>query len=331
MRFPRGLGQRLGSILLLLAVTVAGLVLAGTASAQQPYPTQPIRIVVPFASGGSSDIVARFFGQYLQGESGQPVVIDNRAGANGIIGTQFVKNAAPDGYTLELATNTTHAANESLYKKLPYDAMKDFEHIAPFGTSASVAMVTKQSGIKSVAELAAYAKAHPGKVFFGYYNSASQMAGELFRVKSGAPLQGVSYKAIGNAVTDLMGGQIQVIFMEYLPAIPHVKANTLVPLGVSAAKRYKYWPHVPTIGETYPGYELGFHLGLAAPAGTPPDVLNKLHHWVEQALGDPKFAAKLDELGMEPLRMSRENYQKYSVEQLHRWAEYVKASGVEPQ
>ena len=331
MRFPRGLGQRLGSILLLLAASIGGLGFAARASAQQPYPTQPIRIVVPFAAGGSSDIVARFFGQYLQGESGQPVVIDNKAGANGIIGTQMVKNAPADGYTLELATNTTHAANESLYKKLPYDPMKDFEHIAPFGTSASVAMVTKQSGIKTVAELAAYAKAHPGKAFFGYYNSASQMAGELFRVKSGAPLQGVSYKAIGNAVTDLMGGRIQVIFMEYLPAIPQVKANTLVPLGVSAAKRYKYWPKVPTIAETYPGYELGFHLGLAAPAGTPPEVLNKLHGWVEQALADSRFAAKLDELGMEPLRMSREEYQKYSVEQLHRWADYVKASGVEPQ
>jgi tripartite-type tricarboxylate transporter receptor subunit TctC len=331
MRFSRGLVQRLGSVWLLAALFAAALGVTGAARAQQPYPSQPIRIVVPFASGGSSDIVARVFGEYLQKESGQPVVVENRAGANGIIGTQFVKNAAADGYTLELATNTTHAANESLYKKLPYDSLKDFEHIAPFGTSASVAMVTKQSGIKSVAELAAYAKAHPGKVFFGYYNSASQMAGELFRVKSGAPVQGVSYKAIGNAVTDLIGGQIQVIFMEYLPAIPQVKANTLVPLGVSAAKRYKFWPNVPTIAETYPGYELGFHLGLAAPAGTPPEVLNRLHRWVEQALADPRFAARLDELGMEPLRMSRENYQKYSVEQLHRWADYVKAAGVEPQ
>jgi tripartite-type tricarboxylate transporter receptor subunit TctC len=330
MRFPFGLVQRLGSFLL-LAASAGTVGLAGAAHAQQPYPSQPIRIIVPFGAGGSSDIVARFFGQYLQKESGQPVVIDNRAGANGIIGTQYVKSAPADGYTLELATNTTHAANASLYKKLPYDPMKDFDHIAPFGTSASVAMVTKQSGIKSIPELASYAKAHPGKVFFGYYNSASQMAGELFRVKSGAPIQGVSYKAIGKAVSDLMGGQIQVIFMEYLPAIPQVKADTLVPLGVTAAKRYKYWPNVPTIAETYPGYELGFHLGLAAPAGTPPEVLTKLHGWVEQALGDPKFAAKLDELGMEPLPMSRADYRKYSVEQLHRWADYVKASGVEPQ
>jgi tripartite-type tricarboxylate transporter receptor subunit TctC len=330
MRFPFTPGRPLRAFLL-LSFFAAAAISGGAARAQDAYPSQPIRLVIPFAPGGSSDIVGRFFGQFLQKETGQAVVIDNKAGANGIIGTQFVKSAPADGYTLELATNTTHAANSSLYKKLPYDPLKDFEHIAPFGTSASVAMVTRQSGIKSIAELVSHARANPGKVFFGYYNSASQMAGELFRVKTGAPIQGVSYKAIGNATTDLMGGQIQVIFMEYLPAIPQVKGNTLVPLGVTAEKRYKYWPSVPAIAETYPGFELGFHLGLAAPAGTPPEVLRKLHGWVDRALADPQFAEKLDELGMEPMRMSREQYQRYSVDQLHRWAGYVKASGVEAQ
>lgn len=330
MRYTFSLGQCWRAFLLMTMVVLA-VGAATTASAQQSYPSQPIRIVVPFAPGGSSDIVARFFGQYLGKESGQPVIIDNKAGANGIIGTQFVKAASADGYTLELSTNTTHAANASLYKKLPYDPLKDFEHIAPFGTSASVAMVTKQSGIRTIADLTKYAKANPDKVFFGYYNSASQMAGELFRVKAGAPIQGVSYKAIGNAIADLMGGQIQVIFMEYLPAIPHVKNRDLVPLGVTAAKRYKFWPDVPAIAETYPGYELGFHLGLAAPAGTPPEVLTKLHGWVEQALADRKIAERLEELGMEPLLMTRQEYQKYSFEQLQRWSDYVKGSGVEPQ
>jgi tripartite-type tricarboxylate transporter receptor subunit TctC len=305
-------------------------VIVGTAQAQS-YPNQSIKIVVPFAPGGSSDIVGRFFGQYLQNVSKQSVVIDNKAGANGIIGTQFVKSAPADGYTLELTTNTTHAANVSLYKKLPYDAMKDFEHIAPFGTSASVAVVTKESGMKSIADLANYTKANPGKVFYGYYNSASQMSAELFRVKSGAPLSGVSYKAIGNAITDLLGGQIQVVFMEYLPALAQLKNERFVPLGVTAAKRYKAWPAVPTIAETYAGYELSFHLGLAAPAGTPNEVVNKLHGWLSQALADPAFASKLDDLGMEPLPMSRADYQRYSVREINRWAEYVKAAGVEAQ
>jgi tripartite-type tricarboxylate transporter receptor subunit TctC len=303
----------------------------GTAQAQSAYPSQPIKIVVPFGPGGSSDIVGRFFGQYLQTVTKQSVVIENRAGANGIIGTQFVKSAPPDGYTLELATNTTHAANVSLFKKLPYDAIKDFEHIAPFGTSASVAVVTKESGIKSIADLVSYAKAHPNKTFFGFYNSASQMSAELFRVKSGAPLAPVSYKAIANAITDLASGQIQVVFMEYLPALAQLKSDKFVPLGVTAAQRYKAWPNVPTIAESYPGYELSFHLGLAAPAGTPVDVLNKLHGWLAQGLADPSFANKLDELGMEPLPMSRADYLRYSVREINRWAEYVKASGVEPQ
>lgn len=313
-------------------VLLAGGLLAGAgATLAQPYPAQPIKIIVPFAPGGSSDIVGRFFGQYLQTVARQAVIIDNKAGANGILGTQFVKGAAADGYTLELTTNTTHAANASLYKKLPYDPLKDFEHIAPFGTSASVAMVTRESGIKSIAELVSHAKANPGKVFYGYYNSASQMAAELFRVKTGAPLAGAGYKAIGNAVTDLMGGQIQVLFMEYLPAIPQVKGDKLLPLGVTASKRYKAWPAVPAIGESYPGYELSFHLGLAAPGGTPAEIVNKLHGWVAQALADPAFATKLDELGMEPLPMSRADYLRYSAREIARWAEYVKAAGVEPQ
>lgn len=327
---PTTFGLRLRALLAPSALIVSLLTGSGAAWAQA-YPAQPIKIVVPFAPGGSSDIVGRFFGQYLQTAAKQAVIVDNKAGANGILGTQFVKAAAPDGYTLELTTNTTHAANASLYKKLPYDPLKDFEHIAPFGTSASVAMVTRESGIKSIAELVSYAKANPGKVFYGYYNSASQMSAELFRVKTGAPITGIGYKAIGNAVTDLIGGQLQVVFMEYLPAIPQVKGDKLLPLGVTASKRYKAWPTVPTIAESYPGYELSFHLGLAAPGGTPTDVVSKLHGWVAQALADPAFATKLDELGMEPLPMSRADYQKYSAREIARWAEYVKAAGVEPQ
>jgi tripartite-type tricarboxylate transporter receptor subunit TctC len=320
-----------GTIIGRLAFCTCVILFAGGVHAQTTYPSQPIKIVVPFAPGGSSDIVGRFFGQYLQTVSKQSVVLENRAGANGIIGTQFVKTASPDGYTLELTTNTTHAANVSLFKKLPYDAMKDFEHIAPFGTSASVAVVMKDSGIKSISDLASYAKANPTKAFYGFYNSASQMSAELFRVKSGAPLSPVSYKAIGNAITDLVSGQIQVVFMEYLPALAQLKNDRFLPLGVTAAKRYKAWPNVPTIAENYPGYELSFHLGLAAPAGTPNEVLNKLHAWMAQALADPSFATKLDELGMEPLPMSRADYLKYSVREINRWAEYVKAAGVEPQ
>ena len=312
-------------------LAIAAIAAPWATHANDAYPDRPVRLVVPFAPGGSSDIVGRVFGEYLQKKTGQPVVVENRAGANGIIGTRYVKEAAPDGYTLELSTNTTHAANVSLYKQLPYDAMADFEHIAPFGLSASVAMVGKESGITSVRQLADYAKAHPDKAFFGYYNSASQMSGELFRLKSGAPLKGVSYKSIGNATSDLLGGHIQVIFMEYLPAVGQIPGGKLVPLGVTAAKRYGAWPDVPTIAETYPGYELDFHLGLVAPKGTPAPILAKLHDWMNEAAHDPAFVAKLNELGMEPLPMSRQEYVRFSREKIDYWARQVKAAGVPPQ
>ncbi len=325
----------LRTLIPLVLLTITGLAQAQTpttsqASAQS-YPTQPIKIVIPFAPGGSSDIVGRVFGQYLADFTKQAVVADNKAGGNGIIGTQYVKAAAPDGYTLELTTNTTHAANVSLYKKLPYDAMKDFEHIGMFGLSASVAVVAKDSKIKSIADLVAYAKANPDKVFYGYYNSASQMTAALFSVRTGAPMTGVPYKAISNATTDLLGGQLQVLFMEYLPALPQIKGGNVLPLGVTAGKRYKAWPQVPAIAESYPGYEIGFHLGLAAPAGTPAPVINKLHGWLTQALADPAFKQRLDDLGMDPVAMSREDYRAYSAKEITRWAEFVKASGVEPQ
>jgi tripartite-type tricarboxylate transporter receptor subunit TctC len=157
------------------------------------------------------------------------------------------------------------------------------------------------------------------------------MTAELFRVRTGAPITGVAYKAIGNATSDLLGGQIQVVFMEYLPAMSHMKSERLVPLGVTTAKRYKAWPNVPAIAETYPGYDLGFHLGLAAPAGTAPAIIEKLHAWVTLALGDAAFREKLEELGMEPLPMSRKDYVQYSAKEVARWAQHVKAAGVEPQ
>ena len=317
-------------ILLRSVITASTLMMAGLAQAQN-YPSQPIKLIIPFAPGGSSDIVGRAFGQYLAEASKQTVIAENKAGANGIIGTQFVKLAPPDGFTLEITPNTTHAANVSMYKKLPYDALKDFEHIGMFGTSASVAVVPKDSKIKSIADLVSYTKANPGKVFYGYYNSASQMTAALFSVRTGAPMTGVPYKAIGNATTDLLGGQIQVIFMEYLPALPQIKGGNVIALGVTTAKRYKAWPNVPTIAESYPGYDIGFHLGMAAPAGTPPAIVNRLHGWMSQALTDPVFKQRLEDLGMEAVSMSRDDYLNYSAREITRWAEHVKAAGVEPQ
>ena len=311
---------------------VACIALAQPLAAQaQAYPSKPIRIIVPFGPGGSGDIMARTFAQYLESQTKQSVVVENKPGANGIIGTELAKNAAPDGYTLMLATNSTHAANVSLYKKLPYDPLKDFENFTPFGTLGSVAVVPPGSPLNSIAAVVNFAKANPGKAFYGHYNSASLMAAELFRVRTGAPLTGVSYKTIGNAITDLIGGQIQVLFLEYASGSSHIDGGKLTALGVTGPVRHKAWPTVPAIAETYPGFELTAYLGLAAPARLPPEIAEAINNWVLKAHADPGVRTRLDQLGMTPRSLSREEARRFVQQEIERWVVYTKAAGIEPQ
>jgi len=291
----------------------------------QGFPNKPIKILVPFGPGGSGDITARAFAQYLEAQFKQAVVIENKPGANGILGTDVVKNSPADGYTLLLTTNTTLAANLSLYKKVPYEPLKDFEHLGLFGTAASVAMVSKDSGIRTPADLTAYAKANPGKVFFGHYNSASQMTAEMFKVKTGAPMTGVPYKSIGTALQDFYGGQLQVLFLEYLPAMAQIDNPKSTAIGVTGATRFKPWPNIPAIGETYPGYELG------APAGTPGDVAAKLSGAIASALKDEAFLARLAKLGLEPSKISKADYPRFIQSEITRWSQVIKDAGIQPE
>jgi tripartite-type tricarboxylate transporter receptor subunit TctC len=303
-----------------------------TAQAQNgSYPSQPIKIIVPFGPGGSADIMARNFGQFLEGRSKQSVIVENKPGANGILGTEYVKNAPADGYTLLLTTNTTIAANLSLYKKVPYDPIKDFKNIGSFGTSASVVLVSKDLKIETLAELVRFAKSNPGQVFFGYYNSSSQITAELFKLKTGAPLTGIPYKSISNAIQDFYGNQIQVIFMEYLPAMAQIQGGKVNALAVTEATRYSAWPNVPTIAETYPGYQMGFFLGLAAPAGINKDVSTYLESAMADANKDPHFISRLNQIGMEPSKISSADYQNYLVKEIKSWASIIRRAGIKPE
>jgi tripartite-type tricarboxylate transporter receptor subunit TctC len=297
----------------------------------QNFPRKPIVLVVPFGPGGSGDLIARTFAQYLEASAKQTIIVDNKPGADGIVGTEFVKNAAPDGYTLLLTTNTTMAANSVFYKKIPYDPLRDFDHIGLFGQAASVALVPKDSPLNTIADLVAASKAAPDKFFYGHYNSASRMTVEMLKTRTGAKLTGIPYKAVGGALQDFYGAQTQVLFVEYPPAKAQLAGGKVKALGVTGSTRFREWPTIPAINETYPGYELGFYLGLGAPAGLPADVLNFLTSQLETALKDPAFIAKVNNLELDPGKLNREQYLKFVRAEKDRWAKIVPEAGIQPE
>jgi tripartite-type tricarboxylate transporter receptor subunit TctC len=297
----------------------------------QAYPKKPIVLIVPFGPGGSGDIMARTFAQYLEANLKQTVIVDNRPGADGMVGTEYVKNAAPDGYTLLLTTNTTMAANPMFYKKVPYDPLKDFEHIGLFGQAASVVLVPKDSPLNSITDLVAASKANPEKFFYGHYNSASRMTAEMLKTRTGAKMTGIPYKSIGSALQDFYGGQTQVIFIEYPPAKAQIAGGKVKALGVTGATRFKEWSTIPAVNETYPGYDLGFYLGLGAPAGLPPEILRTLTTQLETALKDPAFIAKVNNLELEPGKLNYDQYQKFVRSEKDRWAKIVPEAGIQPE
>ncbi len=318
----------LTSILLTLLLTLS---LTNTPSYAQAYPKKNIIIVVPFGPGGSADLMARTFAQYLEAALKQTVIVDNKPGADGMVGTEFVKNAAPDGHTLLLTTNTTMAANLVFYKKLPYEPFRDFDHIGLFGQAASVAIVTKDSPLNTIADLVAASKAAPDKFFYGHYNSASRMTVEMLKTRTGAKLTGIPYKAVGGALQDFYGAQTQVLFIEYPPAKAQIAGGKIKALGVTGSTRFREWPQIPAINETYPGYELGFYLGFAAPAGLPADVLQTLTNTLETALKDPVFIAKVNNLELDPGKLNREQYLKFMRNEKDRWAKIVPEAGIQPE
>jgi tripartite-type tricarboxylate transporter receptor subunit TctC len=325
----RHLANRLLSTILLTSLLT--LTLVNNPSYAQSYPKKNIVIVVPFGPGGSADLMARTFAQYLEAALKQTVIVDNKPGADGMVGTEFVKNATPDGHTLLLTTNTTMAANSVFYKKIPYEPFKDFDHIGLFGQAASVAIVPKDSPLNTIADLVAASKAAPDKFFYGHYNSASRMTVEMLKTRTGAKLTPIPYKAVGTALQDFYGGQTQVLFIEYPPAKAQIAGGKIKALGVTGSTRFREWPQIPAINETYPGYELGFYLGLGAPAGLPADVLQTLTNTFETALKDPAFIAKVNNLELDPGRLNREQYLRFMRNEKDRWAKIVPEAGIQPE
>ena len=266
----------------------------------QSYPTKPIHLVVPFTPGGSSDILARAIGQKLTEAWGQPVVIDNKAGASGFIASQAVAKAAPDGYTVLITTNTTHAANEHLFKKLPYDPVKDFAPIAALGKGGQIMVVNPDFPARTVAEFVALAKKEPGKYSFGSGSSSSRMAGELLQQMAGIKLLHVPYKSTPPAIADLIGGQVPFAFDTVTAAAPQIKAGKVKAIAVTTARRSPLLPNVPTFAESgYPAVVLDSWGMVAGPHGLPAAVQAKLEKALDETIADASVRAKLADLGVE--------------------------------
>jgi tripartite-type tricarboxylate transporter receptor subunit TctC len=298
---------------------------------QQAFPEKPITFVVPFAAGTATDQIARALGNSITAETKQPVVIDNKAGASGFIASQQAAKAPADGYTVLITTNTTHAANEHLFKKLPYDPVKDFAPITALGKGGQIMVVNPSFPAKSVAEFVALAKKEPGKYSFGSGSSSSRMAGELLQQMADIKLLHVPYKSNTLAVTDLLGGQIHMMITDAATGLPQVKGGKLRALGVSSAARSPLAPDVPTISEAgVKGYEMGYWFAAYAPAKTPPAVVKRLNELlVKAAKSESAKTAFYEPTGTEVFTTSPEELAKFQTAESQKWGRIVKAAGIE--
>jgi tripartite-type tricarboxylate transporter receptor subunit TctC len=298
----------------------------------QSYPARPVRIVAGFAAGGGVDITARLIGQWLSDRLGQQFVVENRPGAGGNIGTETVVNAAGDGYTLLLAT-VPNAVNASLYEKLNFNFIRDIAPIAGIIRVPQVVLVHPSVPAKTIPELIVYAKANPGKINMASAGngSAPHMAGELFNLMAGTKLVNVSYRSQGPALTDLIGGQVQVMFATTPGTADYIATGRLRALAVTTAARTEMLPALPTVGDFVPGYQASQWYGLAAPKSTPADIVERLNKEVNAALVDPKMKARLADIGGEPLPGTPAEFAKLIADETEMWAKVVKSAGLRPE
>lgn len=284
--------------LLPLAAAVC-LVFAPQAQAQSAYPNKAIKFVVPFAPGTAVDVIARLVGDKISGDLKQAVVIENRPGAQGSIGADAVAKAAPDGYTFVFGSTTTHAANPSLFKKLSYDPVKDFEPVAKLATIPYVLAVNADLPVNTVAELIANAKLNPGKLSYAYGSSGNLIPAAIFAKRMGLDIAGIPYKSPPQAVTDTIGGQTQIIFIDMSGGLPHIKSKKLRALAVTTDKPSKYLPDTPVLAKTMEGFDYSTWFGMYAPAGTPKDIVATMGRSVLKAIGQPDVREKLENQGFE--------------------------------
>ena len=312
-----------------LAAGAAALPAMSRVARAQAYPSRPVRLIAPFPAGGANDLISRLIGQPLSERLGQPVLIENRAGAGGNVGTEVVVRAPPDGYTL-LCFTSSNSWSAALYDNLNFDPVGDIEPVASIDRSSGILVVLPSFPAKTVPAFIAYAKANPGKITMasGGVGTPQHLYGELFKKMAGVDLLHVPYRGGGPALTDLLAGHVQVMFDTAITSMAHVRAGELNALGVTSATRSQVLPELPAIAEFVPGYEATGWQGIGAPRKTPVDVLDKLHRAVNDCLADPKVRGRIDDLGYTTSASSRAEFGQFVTEYTEKWSNLIRAANI---
>ena len=313
------------------SLVAAGLTAFALAAQAQTYPTRTVRLMCPFPAGSATDQVARLVGQQLQEELKQPFIVENKPGAQGAIAAAEVARAAPDGYTLLVTTNTPQAANVSLFKKLAYDPVKDFAPIARIGTTSFMLMVRTDSPIRTFKEFLADTRARPGKLSAGFGSSGSQVSLAMLKSMGNLDVLEVPYKGIPQAVTDVLGGTLSFTFVDLGNALAQAKGGKLKGLAVTSAKRTPLAPDVPAVAEELKGYELIAWFALVAPAGTPPEIVQRLHDVTVKGIVRPEVKEKFAAIGTDVAPMNPAELGKFIQSEIAHWAKLVKLAGIQPE
>ena len=317
--FPRPIFAAIG--------TIALLALSGVHA--QPYPSKPIRLVVPFSTGTSTDVLARLYAQKLGDSFGQTIIVDNKAGAGGNIAGEAVARAAPDGYTLTISNSAVHATNPALYGKLSFDVIKDFSHVTLLATAPNMLVVNPKIPVNNMAELIAYAKANPGKLTYISAGSGTSphMAGALLQTMAGIDIVHVPYKNISQGLTDLFGGQVSMTFYHVPVIYPHVKDGKLRALGVATPTRSAIAPEVPPIADTVPGFDIRPWWGVSGPAGMPQAVVDRIYAATLAILRDADTRQRYAAMGLEIAPLTVKEFNEFTATELVKWTKIVKDSG----
>jgi len=328
---PRNQGQdRLRPALVSFCLLTFAFCLGSAGAGAQSYPVRSIRFIAPNLPGGPTDILARLIGQKLSESMGQPVVVENRAGASGLIGTEAAAKSPPDGYTLVTGNNATFGANVSLFRKLPYDPIKDFSPIVLVATQPNILVVHPSLPVKSVKELIAFAKAHPGQLNYAGtgMGAAANLSAELFKSMTGTKMVGILYKSAAPALTDLIAGQTQLMFATSLSVFPHIQSHRVRALGVTTASRIRAMPELPTIAEAgVPGFEATTWHGVFVPAGTPAAIVTRLNGEINRMLQLQEVRDRLTAMGAEIVGGTPQELSDHIQREIPKWAKVIKESG----